>query len=259
MNEAERNETLLERVERATELPMLVLALLYLAVFVTGYLDVPPTIHEIAGFAEYLIIAAFAAELIVKVMVAERKLAYLRSHWLDVLIVVLPFLRPLRLLRLLRVALLLALVLRSVHGFRLVMGRYKGAYVLSVALVSVLASAALMAVFEARAPGSSIHDFGDALWWAVATVTTVGYGDVTPHTPEGRAVAVFLMLVGITLFGMITAGLAAYFVKGTEADGQDAAIRELSGQVRLLRSELADLRRVLDEGAGEGMIERRHQ
>lgn len=253
MSDDEDRDTLLERVEHLTELPMLILALLYIPVFLIGYFHVSSAVREVDNFAEYVIIAAFAAELLVKVMVAEHKLAYLRAHWLDVLIVILPFLRPLRVvralrvLRLLRVAILLALVIRSLRGFRLIMGHYKGAYIISIALVSVVTSAVLVTVFEAGASGSSIHNFGDALWWAVATVTTVGYGDVTPQTPEGRAVAVFLMLIGITLFGMITAGLAAYFVEGTEAAERDVTIHNLSEQLEMLRSEIADMRRTLDE------------
>lgn len=147
-------------------------------------------------------VALFAAELVIKVAVAERRWAYLRAHWIDVLIVVVPFLRPLRALRVLR---LLPFLARGALGLRRVMGPYRGAYVLVIGLGAVLVSAALVAIFEQDADGS-IPGFGDALWWAATTVTTVGYGDKFPVTPEGRAVAVFLMIIGIALFGMLTAG-----------------------------------------------------
>jgi voltage-gated potassium channel len=68
-------------------------------------------------------------------------------------------------------------------------------------------------LFENHAPGSNIHSYGDALWWAVVTVTTVGYGDRFPVTPGGRAVAVILMLVGIGLIGTLTATVASFFVQ----------------------------------------------
>ncbi len=68
-------------------------------------------------------------------------------------------------------------------------------------------------VFEQHAPGANIRNFGDALWWAVVTVTTVGYGDTYPVTAGGRGVAVVLMLVGIGLIGTLTATVASYFVE----------------------------------------------
>lgn len=79
--EEDRNGINVERLERITEIPMLLLALAYIPVFIVSYLpDVSPSTREVARIAEYLIIAAFAAELLVKLVVAERKIAFLRSH-----------------------------------------------------------------------------------------------------------------------------------------------------------------------------------
>ena len=88
-----------ERIERFTEVPMLILATAYVPVFIVEYLpDVPPEIRRDADIVQWAIVVAFAVELPVKVAVADRRLQYLRSHWPEVLIVVLPFLRPLRVL-----------------------------------------------------------------------------------------------------------------------------------------------------------------
>lgn len=67
--------------------------------------------------------------------------------------------------------------------------------------------------FEAGVSGSTIQNYGDALWWAVVTVTTVGYGDRFPVSSGGRGVAVVLMLLGIGLIGVLTATVASYFVE----------------------------------------------
>src|SRR5918998_657852 len=86
---------LAERIERVTEIPMLLLALAYVAAFLVGYLpDASDRARSIAAFAEDIIIALFAAELLSRVPVAEPRLPSLRRHWLDVLIVVIPFIRP---------------------------------------------------------------------------------------------------------------------------------------------------------------------
>ena len=65
---------------------------------------------------------------------------------------------------------------------------------------------------ERNSPDANIKTFGDGLWWAATTVTTVGYGDRFPTTPLGRLIAVVLMLVGIALLGVITATIATWFV-----------------------------------------------
>lgn len=230
---------LTERIERLTALPMLVLAILYIPLFVAGYLPgVPADVRSSAASAEDVIIALFAIDLVVRVAVAKRRLAYLRAHWLDVMIVVVPFLRPLRLLRVLS---LLPVIFRILAGLRRFMGPYHGAWVMLVGLVSVLSSTVLITIAEQDEAGS-IQNFGDALWWAFATITTVGYGDVTPRSPEGRAVAVFLMVIGISLFGMLTAGLAAFFVGNrpgeTGAGEQQALVEQLQSENAFLRREL---------------------
>ena len=233
---------LAERIERVTEIPMLLLALAYVAAFLVGYLpDASDRARSIAAFAEDIIIALFAAELLIRVAVAERRLAYLRHHWLDVLIVVIPFIRPLRLLRIVRVLPVLA---RVTVGLRRVMGSYRGTYVLLIALAAIVTSALLVTAFE-RNGGGSIKDFDDALWWSVTTITTVGYGDTFPVTPEGRAVAVFLMVIGIALYGMITAGVAAYFVEGPGQNEAGVTTRDLMHKLDALEARLDEQNRVL--------------
>ncbi len=237
-----RRQDLAGRIDRLTELPMILLAVVYIVAFAVGFVpDIPPGGRRAAELAEYFVVALFAAELVVKVAVAERRLAYLRAHWLDVLIVFVPFFRPLRVLRVLR---LVPFVARVLVGLRRIMGPYRGAYVVIVALLAVLVSAALMTAFE-RDAGGSIADFGDALWWAAATITTVGYGDVSPVTPAGRAVAVFLMVVGIALFGLLTAGVAAYFIEGAGGDEQGVTTRDLMLKLEALEARLEAQDRIL--------------
>jgi voltage-gated potassium channel len=89
----------------------------------------------------------------------------------------------------------------------------------------IAVSAALELVSEGHAHGSTILNYGDALWWAIATVTTVGYGDKYPVTAGGRGIAVVLMLVGIGLIGVLTATVASYFVE-EKADREKAELTD---------------------------------
>ncbi len=232
------------RVERFTGPLMLLLALVFLAAFFVGYLpDAPPGLRGAARIVSNVVVALFAVELAVRVAVAERRLEYLASRWLDVLVVVVPFLRPLR------VIMFLPVLARAAVGLQRVMGPMRGAYVLLVAVATVLTAAGLVLLFETRADGSSIQTFPDALWWAITTVTTVGYGDTYPVTAEGRVVAAALMVVGIALFGVLTAGVAAYFVESSA--GEEESSDKLDEV--LLRLEALERRlKERDEKEGDG-------
>ena len=118
-------------------------------------------------------------------------------HIPDLLVIALPFLRPLRLLRLVA---LLRIMNRSAAGS--LRGKVAIYATGGVLLLVFIASLAVLDA-ERGKPGSNIENIGDALWWALTTVTTVGYGDQFPVTDQGRMVAAALMLCGIALIGMV--------------------------------------------------------
>jgi len=150
---------------------------------------------------------AFALDLIYGIFQAESKKDYLKRHPLELASVLLPFLRPLRLMRVISFG---SLALQKVA-----IGR-QFAITVKVAVSAVFISyiaAIQITISERTVEGSNIKTFSDGLWWAVTTVTTVGYGDRYPTTTEGRLLAVLLMITGISLVGVITASVAAWFVK----------------------------------------------
>jgi voltage-gated potassium channel len=94
--------------------------------------------------------------------------------------------------------------------------------------------------------GTNIETFGDAVWWALTTVTTVGYGDRFPVTRDGRLVAVGLMLAGIALIGVVRAAIASWLianVREAESDTQETLHR----QIAALHTELAEIKKILTE------------
>lgn len=160
--------------------------------------------------------ALFAIDVIVGFSTSKSKKQYLKSHPLEILSVALPFLRPLRLLRVVSFG---ALVIQ-----RVAIGR-QFAITIKVFIFSILIAyigAVQITITERNAQNSNIKSFGDGLWWAITTVTTVGYGDRFPTTSIGRVLAVCLMLVGISLMGVITASVAAWFVRMSQADSGQA-------------------------------------
>ena len=206
--------TSLERWEKRAEVPLLLLALAFLVAYAWPVLDprLDTSLRTTLEVASWTVWTAFIVDFAVRLHLAPARRAYAVSHWYDVALIVLPMLRPLRLLRLLAFARVLN---RSAAGS--LVGRVS-AYVGGVAVTALLLGALAVLDAEQDAPGANIRSFGDALWWSVTTVTTVGYGDHFPVTTTGRFVAVALMVVGIACIGAVTAGVAAWLIAQVEAD-----------------------------------------
>ena len=165
---------------------------------------------------------------------------FVKTHKLDLAMVALPMLRPLRVLRLLRLVRAGTVLSDGLKRARAMLTHHNLHYVLLSVAVIVFASAGLEVAFEVHARGTNIHGFADALWWAVVTVTTVGYGDKYPVTGVGRGVAVVLMLVGIGLIGILTATVASFFVQ-ENADDQSADLKDLQERLGRIEQMLEDL------------------
>lgn len=197
-----------ERWERRSEVPLILLALAFLVAYAWPVLDADLD-ADLRGFLTLLswaVWVAFAADLMIRLMLAEDRRRYALSHWYDVALVALPLLRPLRLLRLLALVRILDRSASSNLAGRVLV------YVSGAAALAVGLGALAVLDAERDAEGANLTTFGDALWWASTTVTTVGYGDRFPVTLEGRLVAVALMLVGIGLVGAVTAAVATWIL-----------------------------------------------
>lgn len=215
---------------------MLVLALLFVPVAVAPLVfTVSPTTTTALNLATWLIWAAFVVEYVTLLYLAPDRGRMVRTHVLDLAIIVLPFLRPLRALRVLRA---FAGLGRAAQGFQRITTRSGFRPFLAIVTVLIVAGGLLAYAFERNLPDSNITSPADALWWAVVTSTTVGYGDHFPVSPEGRGIAMALMLVGIGLLSVVTANIAAYFV---EAEADDTAQR--LERIEALLEGLADQQR----------------
>ena len=243
--EKSRRQSALERFENAVELPLLVLALAMVPLLVLPLvLDLPSGVETTFVALDWFIWAAFAFEYVVRLTLVERKWRFIRRQWPDLLIIALPFLRPLRIvrsaraLRLLRLGRLVSALSKAGQQGQRLLVRHKLHYAVLVTMVVVVGAAALGLAAE-EGSGGSIDSFGDALWWAVTTVTTVGYGDMFPVTPAGRGIGAFLMVAGIALFGVLTANVAAFFVEEQQnADPVIERLDEILGRLERLESRL---------------------
>lgn len=209
-------ERLHKRWKRLTEWPMIAIAVVFLAVYSA---EVLTDSGEEGGHEAVLDCcwALFAVDFAVRLATAPRRWHWLRHNMLDFASVVLPALRPLRLVRILAAFRVFQRRAETTFRGRLVL--YTGG--LSVLLVWMGALAVLQA--ERHVPGALITDVGRALWWSLVTVTTVGYGDISPVTPTGRVVATGFMLFGIALLGVVTGLFSSWIVERVRDDAEQAA------------------------------------
>ena len=214
---SDRPQNAYDRFRDAAEWPMLALSVVFIGVLVLpATTTLSGTAADAVAAIELLIWGAFAAEVVVLFYLAPSKRQMLRDHWLDVIIVAAPFLRPLRIARLARVVRAGSALGRIILAVQRITSR-KGTQAFGAVTLAVVVLGGVAAwSFERDHPDANIEGITDALWWAIVTATTVGYGDAFPVTNEGRAIAVVLMLTGIGMLGTITANVAAYFVTADE-------------------------------------------
>jgi voltage-gated potassium channel len=175
-----------------------------------------PGIQSFLIVLSWTIWAAFGVDFLIRLALATERGSYALRHWYDVALILLPLIRPLRLLRLVVLARILdRSVGDTLAGKTLVYVSGAASLATGLAAVAVLDA-------ERGTPEANIRTFGDALWWAATTVTSVGYGDRYPVTTEGRVVAFALMLVGIGLVGTVMASVATWMLARTaKADRGD--------------------------------------
>lgn len=166
----------------------------------------------------------------------------MRTGWIDLLASI-PMVDALRWGRLVRVLRILR-VLRVIRGtqklYRLFRERKAigGSVGLTAFMLLILSSLLILTVETSEK--SNIKTAGDALWWSITTMTTVGYGDLYPVTPLGRIIAGALMLCGVGLFGSFTAVVASYFTSkaANEEQAATADLQALQMEVKALREQL---------------------
>ena len=233
------NRTLEERWQQRTEWPLAAVAVAFLVIYSVHVLAHPRGDEaRFVWIASWIAWGLFAIDYFVRLSLAADRRQWFLVHLLDLAIVVLPLMRPLRMLRLV----ILVGALQKAVG-NAVRGRILVYTISAVVLLIYVASLAILDT-ERDIPGARITSFGDAVWWAISTVTTIGYGDLYPISVTGRVIAVLLMIGGISLIGVVTASLASWIVQRvaeTDRASQAATaaqIDELREEVRTLVEEL---------------------
>jgi voltage-gated potassium channel len=209
---ADRYSAWIARHEIAWELVMAALAALFVVVGFIGD-DAPTNLGGLLDALDIGLTGVFLAEFASRLAASRNRRAYLRGHWVDAiaLIPTVRALRLLRLLRLLRMVRVFAGVFRALSSIER-FAAHRGLLTLFGAWLTVAVICGTALYFAEVGVNPNVKSFGDALWWAIVTVATVGYGDVAPITPEGRLAASVLMIVGITLWAAITGTITSLLI-----------------------------------------------
>lgn len=242
------------RLSRLFEIPVLLAAALVVPTVIIEEQSSSFGWLTAASLANWVIWAVFFAEYLSISLVVEDRKAYARYAWLDVTILIVSFpalpvlfafarltrlshvARGLQLLRMVRLAALLTRGGRAAKSIFMTRGV---GYILILCLVLAMACGVVFALVEGKS-----ENVGDGLWWAVVTLTTVGYGDLAPATGLGRLTGVAVMVLGLGFVAALTAVLAAHFVTQSESL-PDAERRELQGRVEDLGNQLERIEGIL--------------
>ncbi|RUR74456.1 ion transporter [Chlorogloeopsis fritschii PCC 9212] len=252
--EKERHE-ILQQLEEWLEIPMLVLAFVWLALFVMELIWGLNPLLEVFSNTIWII---FILDFLLELTLSPRKLSYLKRNWITVVSLFLPALRIFRIVKVLRTL----QTVRAVQGLRLLrvmtstnrgmralsasFNRRGFGYVVVLTIIVTLVGSAGMYAFENQLPdGSGLNNYGTALWWTAMLMTTMG-SEYWPKTPEGRVLCFLLSLYAFAVFGYVTATLATFFI-GRDADDDEAevagakSITALHDEIAALRTEIQQL------------------
>lgn len=204
--------------------------------------SIDPAIQQWCTNLQAAVWLLFAVDYLLRLIAAKPRLRFVAANWLDLLILGLPMLRPLRLLRAVSIATLFARRLTGAAALRTTVA------IRTAVSAAVIWLVAALAVTDAeRGHGGSIQALSDGMWWALTTMATVGYGDIYPTTAMGRLIAACLMLTGIAVLSLATAAVASWFVE--RMNETDGLLRLEQQEMQLIKDELAALKGMLERSS----------
>lgn len=232
----------------ARDLVMVALALVSIAILLYDEFRHPTGDQRLAlVIIDLAIVIVFVAEFLIRLRSAPSKKGFLKRAWYEI-----PGMAPmalgelgfLRFFRLFRIVAMSARLFRANRVAQSFLGRSHLTTILGVAFLLLFGGAYAEYLFERDSPTGHFPNFGEALWWAVVTTTTVGYGDKFPVTLGGRLIASVLMFTGIGLIGTLAASFSNALIKPKESTTAGPG-RSFAP----LEQRLADLSGLRDRGA----------
>ena len=191
--------------------PMSLLSLIlsFMALFViSGLLFYPlrPETRQVFIGLDFVICSIFLLQLCIDLIRSTDRVKFMKRHWIDFVASV-PLIEPLRYARLFSILRVILVIRSSRHAFKKSLENKRETTLASILLLMVIlltTGSSSMLFLEGSSPDANILNGIDAMWWALVTISTVGYGDHYPVTDAGRLLASALIICGVGLFGMIS-------------------------------------------------------
>jgi voltage-gated potassium channel len=240
-----------QRLRRFFEIPILIAALLVIPAILIEALATNPAVISIGEWLNWIIWVVFAAEFFTLLAVAVERRTFVRKSWLEVAIVVLTFpvifivaanlqmVGVARLARLLRLTRFVAVMSLAGTTVTRIFSKRGLAYIVGITVILAIGFGILYGLIEEQ---GSIFD---GIWWALVTITTVGYGDFFPVTTAGRIVGGLLMVVGIGFVATLTASVAAHFMDDADTHLSDS-LEALHDDIRRMNARMEVMQKTLD-------------
>jgi voltage-gated potassium channel len=247
---------------------ILVLTVLSLAIMVVMLLPVSEATMQLLSVYDNLICVIFLIDFFLNLRGAAKKSDYFIKErgWLDLLgsipslgllTNVGKFAGLLRLARLSRLA-RIARLLRGKNKEALVKdilenrSQYAAFLTILLTIIVLTVASVLVLQFESQSADANIKSGGDALWYSIVTITTVGYGDRYPVTAAGRITAVFIMFMGVGIIGALASILASLLVGGAPAPEEEEApsmapVPNIDTEIIAIKNEMAEIRQLLEK------------
>ena len=240
-----------QNVEKFFEVPVMISVLMLVPVLIIEYSS--QSLDSLALFLNWGIWIVFLLEYTILFYFAENKIEYIKTHKIELFIVIFSFpivpegLQSTGFLRFAR----LPRLLNALRFFRLaaLLGKFgstvksifnsKGLRFIVYATIGIV----LFFGFLFYVSEPDVNSYSDGLWWALVTITTVGYGDITPLTNLGRIVASSLMVMGIGFIATITAAISSYFI--SSFSDKEITMNELGEKLDRLERDIAELKKEL--------------
>lgn len=250
-----------------TPFQLAMMALSFLAVIVVlllTFASLEEETYRLLLMIDFSICMIFLSYFFFNLFRAENKLLYLQHNWID-LVASIPAIEPLRLARLFQILRVIRLI-RMTHSMIIPMVKQRRQATLAsllVAMVTILTfSSVLMLIVETGLPDANIQTAEHAIWWALVTISTVGYGDFYPVSTAGHVIGAIVIICGVSFFGVISGYMASIFIAPDEAEKLESQSEEIKCELKMaidrmeknqnvLLAEINNLREEIREGKEE--------
>jgi len=211
------------------------------------FVNVSSQVYTLIIYYDLLVVLILIPDFIYRLWKSNDKKKFLRENWTDIIgmipeIIVGPISTVFRYFRFIRIFKILSLFKKEISHFIRFLHKSKIDYGIFLVLIILICGATALFFIEFGI-NDNINTFDDAFWYLIATVTTVGYGDVYPSTEAGRIIGVILMFTGIGFMSFLTATITSKFVKNTRMEDK---LVETNEKIDKLQSEISELKELIN-------------